>query len=80
MKLQPPNVTLLTCEGAPVRETFLRVCGFAALRFDAVRAKVGARPHLRMQTAGAEPLVIHLAKAGLGIQQLAIAAGPSGQT
>jgi hypothetical protein len=33
-----------------------------------------------MQTAGAGPLVIHLAKAGLGIQQPAIAAGPSGQT
>jgi len=78
MKLQTPSVTHLTCAEATHQRDFF--CGLAALHFGAVRAEVGSRPHLRMQAAGIGPLVVHRAAAGLGIQQLAIAAAPSGQS
>ena len=40
MKLQTPNVTLLTCEGARHQRDIF--CGLAALHFDAVKTKFGA--------------------------------------
>lgn len=58
----------LTCE----RST--RLC------FVAVRAVVGARPHLGMQSASVGTLVVNGAAARLGIEKLAVPTGSTCQT